>query len=115
MSGEPPRLKSAIWVSAFIRRSEINGKFGAVLNKGAAEAGSIFVVINHLDGTYDLLGPPPGPSINDEGERRFAKEIAQPADWPTIHAKLEQKKKFDRDIWIVEIEDRTGLAGLEPE
>jgi hypothetical protein len=114
VSATPPRLKSAFWVSAFLRRCEVAGKFGAVLNKGAEEAGTVYVVINHLDGTHDLLGPPPGPSINDEGERLFAKEFTNPVDWLTLREKLERKRKIDPDIWVVEVEDRTGLADLTP-
>jgi hypothetical protein len=109
------RLKSAIWISALLRRNEVAGQFGSVLHRGAEEAGAIYVVINHLDGTYDLLGPPPGASVDEQGERRFMREPGTPADWPTVRARLESKRKFDPDIWAVEIEDRNGLAGLAPE
>jgi hypothetical protein len=112
VSGAPPRLKSAIWVQALLRRSSVEGKFGAVLHKGAEEAGAVFVVINHLDGTYDFLGPPPGSSMNAEGERIFIREVDTATDWFQISEKIERKKKFDTDIWVVEIEDRDGLAGL---
>ena len=54
------RLKAEIWVHAFLRRSFVQGMYGAVLRKGAAEAGAIYVVINRLDGTVRMLGPPPG-------------------------------------------------------
>ncbi len=114
MSATPPRLKSAIWVSAFLRRCEVGGQFGAVLHKGAEEAGAVYVVINHLDGTHDLLGPPPGPSMNDDGERLFAKEFSSPVDWPTLRDKLDRRRKHDPDVWVVEVEDRHGLAGLTP-
>jgi hypothetical protein len=114
VSATPPRLKSTFWVSAFLRRCEVAGKFGAVLHRGAEEAGAVFVVINHLDGTHHLLGPPPGPSINDEGERLFVNEFAAPVDWPTLREKIERHRKSDPDIWVVEVEDRTGLAGLKP-
>ena len=106
------RLKSAFWVQALLRRCEVEGKFGAVMKKGAEEAGAVFVCINHLDGTYDLLGPPPGPSIDGEGTRLFAKLTLVPEAWPEIDAKLKAQEKFDADIWVVEIEDKKGLAGL---
>jgi hypothetical protein len=115
VSALPPRLKSVIWVQAFLRRCSGQGLYGAVLHKGAEEAGSIFVVINHLDGTYELLGPPPGPAIDENGDRRFARETSTPCDWPEARRKIDQKRKYDPDIWVVEIEDRTSLAGLTPE
>lgn len=106
------RLKSAIWVSALLRQGQINGNYGAVISSGAEEAGAVYVVINHLDGTYDLLGPAPGSAYDEEGERRFIKEIATPADWQSVSTIIDRRRKFDSDIWVVEIEDRTGMAGL---
>ena len=106
------RLKSAIWVSALLRRCQVEGKFGALLRKGAEEAGAVYVVINHLDGTYDLLGPPPGSSHDDEGNRVFEKLFAAPVPWADVSAEIEKQAGFDSDIWAVEIEDRDGLASL---
>lgn len=106
------RLKSAIWVSALLRRCQLEGKFGALLRKGAEEAGAVYVVINHLDGSYDLLGPPPGTSHDDDGNRLFEKIFATPVAWPEVSEKINKAASFDSDIWAVEIEDRTGLAGL---
>ena len=105
-------LKSAIWVSALLRRCQGEGKFGALLRKGAEEAGAVYVVINHLDGTYDLLGPPPGPSHDEEGTRLFEKLFPSPVPWSEVSARIDRAASFDSDIWAVEIEDRTGLAGL---
>lgn len=112
MRSSPPRLKSAIWVQALLRRCAVEGKFGAVLHKGAEEAGAIFVVINHLDGTYDFLGPPPGPATNPDGERVFFKELATATAWDQLRETIQRKQKFNSDIWVVEVEDRQGLAGL---
>ena len=109
------RLKSAVWVHATLRRCQVQGLNGAVVHRGAEEAGAVFVVINHLDGGYDLLVPPPGPAYNDDGERRFEKAFATPQPWPTINEVLARRKKSDSDIWVVEIDDRHGLAGLQPE
>ena len=49
------RLKSAIWVAAYIRRCHTEGAFAAVRRRGAEEAGAIFVKLNRLDGTAELL------------------------------------------------------------
>lgn len=109
------RLKSEIWVQALLRRNSVEGRFGAVLKRGAEEAGAVYVVINHLDGRYDLLGPPPGPAYDDEGQRRFERLLPQSSQWPEINTLLERRRTSDPDIWIVEIEDRQGLAGLAAE
>jgi hypothetical protein len=106
-----PRLKSRIWVEAFLRGCQSQGKFGAVLHAGHDDAGAVFVVINHLDGTHTLLGPPPGSAYDDEGNRRF-ETLARALAWPDVNARLHGLRQIDSDLWAVEVEDRTGLAGL---
>jgi hypothetical protein len=109
------RLKSEIWVAALLRRCQAQGQYGAVINKGAAEAGAVYVYINHLDGTYHLLSPPPGPAYDEQGERRFILEFENPENWQTVSAVVSRRQMFDPDLWAVEIEDRKDFAGLKPE
>jgi hypothetical protein len=106
------RIKSRLWVEALLRRCQGEGKFGAIIKSGADEAGAIYVVINHLNGTHDLLAPPPGSATNSAGDRWFQKPLAAPQAWTEIQAYLERQKRFDADFWVVEIEDREALAGL---
>ena len=106
------RLKSGIWVSAFLRRCMVEGLYGAVIRKGAEEAGAVYVIVNHLDGGCHLFGPAPGPSHDDAGERRWVVELTPPASMRDVDNLLERKQRFDPDIWIVEVEDRNGTAGL---
>ena len=106
------RLKSEIWVQAFLRTQQALGRFGAVIRKGAPEAGAIYVIVNHLDGTFHLFGPPPGPSHDEEGGRLWAIEKAPPASQAEVDQFLERRRSFDPDVWVVEIEDKTGTAGL---
>jgi hypothetical protein len=108
-----PRLKSAIWVHAFIRRLATEGKNAAVLHKGHDEAGAVYVVVNHLDGSHDIFAPPPGPAVDEEGERHFEKANTAPMTWAEAKDWLDRRKKSDSDIWIVEAEDRDNLAGLK--
>lgn len=106
------RLKTGIWVQAFLRRCEVNGQFGSVLKKGADEAGALYVVINHLDGGHDLLSPAPGAAYDEAGERRFIRDFPAPVTWAEVSARMEKRKRSDPDLWLIEVEDRTGLAGL---
>ena len=41
------RLKSAIWVAAYIRRCNVENVFAAVRHRGAEEAGAIFLKRRH--------------------------------------------------------------------
>jgi len=106
------RIKSRLWVEALLRRCQGEGKFGAVFKSGADEAGAIYVVINHLDGTYELLCPPPGPASNEAGERWFQNAFPKPVSTAEVSAYVERQKRFDQDFWVVEIETRSGLADL---
>ena len=106
------RLKSEIWVHAFLRRCFVHGLYGAVVRKGAAEAGAIYVVINHLDGRVRLLGPPPGSAIDEEGERLWAEVVPPVTQASEVTTFIARTAKFDPDFWVVEIEDRSGTAGL---
>lgn len=108
------RLKTELWVQAFLRRCNVQGLFGAVLKRGNAEAGSLIVVINHLNGTHTLLMPPPGPAYDEDGERRFEISTPQSLQWDDVQKRLDKVKSFDSDLWIIEVEDREGLAGLCP-
>ncbi|MBC8036286.1 MAG: DUF1491 family protein [Rhizobiales bacterium] len=106
------RLKSEIWAGAFLRRWQAQGYFGAVIRKGAAEAGAIYVIVNHLDGTFHFFGPAPGPAYDEEGERRWFEELPFPASQEAIDRVLAKRVMSDPDIWVIEIEDRAGTAGL---
>lgn len=106
------RLKSEIWVHALLRRCFVQGMFGAVLRKGAEEAGAIYVVINRLDGSVRFLGPPPGSSIDEQGDRLWVEVTPPVTSTAEVQPFIEKLVKFDPDIWVVEIEDRGGTAGL---
>ena len=53
------RLKSSIWVAAYLRRCQTEGIFGAVRRRGAEEAGAVFVKVATLDGNAMLYSPAP--------------------------------------------------------
>ncbi len=49
------RLRSDIFVAAYVRRRNGENAFAVVRKRGAAEAGAIFVCIDRRDGTIDPL------------------------------------------------------------
>lgn len=110
------RLKSAIWVAAYIRRCHVEGVFAAVRRRGAEEAGAIFVKLNRLDGTAELFGPAPQSVFEGArpADRLFSQcVVGQPAPEAKIEERLARELRFDPDAWIVEIEDRAGRHFLE--
>lgn len=99
------RLKSEIWASALIRRVFAEGGYGAIERRGAGEAGAIFVRVRHRDGTETLFAPAPQAMFEAhvEGDRLF--EIRSERESAiAVSEKLEAEKRFDPDLWIVEIE-----------
>jgi hypothetical protein len=110
------RLKSAIWVAAYIRRCHVEGAFAAVRRRGAEEAGAIFVKLNRLDGTAELFGPAPQSVFDDArpADRLFIRCLAElPAPEAKVEERLARELRFDPDVWIVEIEDRAGRHFLD--
>ncbi|WEZ84007.1 DUF1491 family protein [Rhizobium sp. 32-5/1] len=106
------RLKSEIFVSALIRRVFNAGDYAAVLRKGAAEAGAIFIRQRSRQGTEILYGPAPQ-SVFDEDYTpgRLFEVRLDKADTETVEAMLAREMRFDPDCWVVEIEveDRGDL------
>jgi hypothetical protein len=110
------RLKSGIWVAAYIRRCQVEGVFAAVRRRGAEEAGAIFIKVNRLDGTADLYGPAPQTAFDEAkpSDRAFSPSLkVRPAPEPDVEAYLARETRFDPDVWIVETEDRAGRHFLD--
>lgn len=111
------RLKSGIWVAAYLRRCNVEGVFAAVRRRGAEEAGAIFVKINRLDGTGTLYGPAPQSAFDEAqpADRMFVVVAGRetPATETDIESRLTLEIRFDPDLWIVEVEDRAGRNFLD--
>ncbi len=110
------RLKSAIWVAAFVRRCQVEGAFAALRRRGAEEAGAVFIKINLLDGRAVLYGPAPQSAFEEARptERAFT-VLSGDAPMPEaeVEAALNRQLRFDPDLWIVEVEDRAGRNFLD--
>ena len=110
------RLKTGLWVAAYLRRCQVEGVFGAVRRRGAEDAGAVFVRVNRLDGTSDLYGPAPQSAFEavEAAARAFTaclgRRSAPDAD---VESYLGRQIKFDPDVWIVETEDRAGRNFLD--
>jgi hypothetical protein len=109
------RLKSAIWVAAYLRRCQGEGIFGAVRRRGAEEAGAVFVKIALMDGNAVLYTPAPQTAYDDSrpAERVFAPSAREPLTEQAVEERLVKEVRFDPDAWIVEIEDKAGRHFLD--
>jgi hypothetical protein len=108
------RLKSEIWVKAYVRRSSIGGRPAYIVRHGDDDAGAIYIRINRLDGTSALFGPAPASLSGAETDRRWVayfKGAARPD--AEVDGMLEREARTDPDLWIVEVEARDGEHGLD--
>ena len=111
------RLRSDIWVSAYLRRCGAEGKSAVLRRRGARDAGAIFVRIDRLDGRSALYGPAPQSVATDpeRGVERIFTRMHE-AEWiddRDLEERLARQISFDPDIWIIEVDDRAGLARLD--
>ena len=99
------RVTSDFFVSALVRRVFANGGFAAIEKRGSPEAGSIFIrQLNRL-GEITLYGPAPQSEIIDDGKDDRLFEIRlKTTDRDEADALLAREKRYDSDLWIVELE-----------
>jgi hypothetical protein len=110
------RLKSHIWVSAYLRR--LNGAFipGVVVRRGDADAGAVYIKMSYLDGTCQVFAPVSAHLA--EGLAEDALVLEDGRAWQPIYAPsaneddadvyLKRQASRDPDIWIIEVETPEG-------
>ena len=100
------RLPTKLWVDALIRRVEVGGASAFVVQAGDEHRGDVLVKVARLDGTAAVYAP----SMNMEGERIFLDLIVQGIgpEERDVDAYVKKARERDRDLWVVEIEDRQG-------
>ena len=100
------RLKTELRVSALLRRAQSEGAFAAVLRRGDADAGALWVILRH---GKELL------RYTEQMSMSGAREWYQDGPFEEAEMGLRVNKAVDRDpdIWIVEVEDARGRAFLD--
>jgi hypothetical protein len=107
-------LRSDIWVAAYLRRCGVEGVSAVLRRRGAAEAGAIFVKVDHLNGRATLYEPAPqsvAAATQPGVERLFScAHSGSSIDSDEVEERLRREISFDPDLWIVEVED--GVDGV---
>ncbi|MEW5963388.1 MAG: DUF1491 family protein [Pseudomonadota bacterium] len=108
------RLKSEIWVKAYLRQCAGQGIAAVVVRHGDDDAGAIYLKINRLDGTARLFGPAAAGLSNPDGERRWTECLgAEGVPEAEVDARLRREIDFDSDLWVIEVEARDGRHLLD--
>ena len=102
------RLTTEFWVGAYRRRLSLHDIPAFVAAKGDVTAGAVLVKLNTLDGqarcfqrSFDLMS----------GARAWVELSAgEEAD---VDAAIARQRRFDPDLWVIEVEDREGRHLLD--
>ncbi len=105
-----PRLTARFWVDAYLARLRVYDIPAFVVAHGDDTGGAVLVKLSTLDGnavlyqrTFDL----------QSGARVWAKLAAGPE--PEVDAAVMRQRRFDPDLWVIEVEDRAGRHLLDQE
>ncbi len=103
------RLKTEIWVKAYLRQAMSEGIAGYIATRGDAFAGAVYIHIDDLNGSHYLFGPAPAGLDESSDERRWIPCFPDgPVNKEQAENYISQQKKYDPDLWIVELEDKQG-------
>jgi hypothetical protein len=104
------RLAAGVWVAAYLRRLGILGIPAYIMARGDPTAGAVLVKLSLLDGTarlfqraYDIGADARVWQVLAEGDERAMDEV------------ITRQRGFDRDLWVIEVEDAKGRHLLDEE
>jgi hypothetical protein len=101
-------IPSGLWVSALVRRAQLAGSFATVLHAGDPDRGDVLVKVRMNDGRCRLFAPAPGAEAAARFSRVAVSEGAMSEAEADVDGAIDRRIKRDRDLWVVEIEDREG-------
>lgn len=108
------RLRSDIWVKAYVRRCATSGGMALIARSGDPERGAVFITVNRPGRKALVYGPAPA-GLGEE-DRRFATMLGdEPVDIGRVGEFLARQVSFDDDIWIIDVDDHDGRHFLDDE
>ncbi|MFN0218069.1 MAG: DUF1491 family protein [Hyphomicrobium sp.] len=103
------RLRSIIWVKAYVRRCAVSGAAAVVARHGDDDAGAILIRVERRDGQTAVFQPAPAGREDADYDRRWV------ACFPEMFVAREKaddliarETRFDSDVWIVDVDDPEG-------
>ena len=98
----PREISANLWVSALLRRASMAGAFATIVHRGDEDRGDVLVKVTRARGEAALYAP----AFNPEGPTEFEQLKAE--DETGVDALIGKRRQMDRDLWVIEIEDREG-------
>ncbi len=103
------RIKTEIYVSSWLRRCQAEGAFAAVVKKGDPDAGIIIVkTIGEGNAAQAFIE-----QYSDSDQKQWRCMNEEPMAESEVDQLIAQETKFDRDLWVVEVQDRAGRHFLD--
>jgi hypothetical protein len=102
------RLTAEFWVQAYLARLRLADIPAFVVARGDPTSGAVLVKGNSLDGhalAYQRSFDPM------TGARNWMLLADGPE--PDVDASIARQRGFDRDLWVIEVEDRAGRTLLD--
>ena len=103
-----PRLTSGFWVAAYLTRLRLAEIPAYVTAKGDATAGAVIVKVATLDGQAKAFQR----SFDLTADARIWVTLVEGPE-PDVDAALQRQRSRDRDLWIIELEDKSGRTLLD--
>jgi hypothetical protein len=104
------RLAAGIWVAAYLARLRLAAIPAYVTRKGDPTSGAVIVKVATLDGRARAFQR----SFDLAADQRIWVVLAEGAE-VDVDAALSRARARDRDLWVIELEDRAGRTLLDEE
>jgi hypothetical protein len=98
-----PRLRAGIWVAAYLARLQGLGIPAFVVRRGDETAGAVLVKCATLDGQARAFQRSFDPVT---GARTWM--VLAEGEEPAVDEAVARQRRFDPDLWVIEVEDRAG-------
>ena len=105
-----PRVKTHIWVAAYIRRTMADGFSAVLATRGDADAGAVMLKINRFE-----VGCQVYTQVRDGNGHLawMAGTGTVPVTESEADAYVERQRSYDIDSWVVEVEDPRNTYTLD--
>ena len=103
-----PRLTSRFWVDAYMKRLRLLDIPAYVVAHGDDTAGSVLVKLNTLDGRARIFQR----GYDFAADRNSWATLSEGTE-AEVDAALVRQRRFDPDLWVIEVEDRLGRHLLD--
>ena len=102
------RLVTSFWVQAYLTRLRLNDIQAFIVAHGDDNAGAVLVKLSTLDGKAAAWQRGFHP---ESGARQWVELLA--GDESEVDQTIARQRGFDRDLWVIEVEDRQGRHLLD--